>query len=96
MRDIRNRRDIPKTAGEKLKRVFGKLTLRYTRAKVYLELKGHKSVESYEVLGKDHCSAAIKIGTDPLETGLIHHIHFEGGYYWICLGSFREYFKKIE
>ncbi len=56
-----------------------------------MDSEGDKSSEPYQVVAKDATSVAILI--DGHE---IYHINFEGRYYWVCAGKFREYFKKIE
>lgn len=89
MRDIRNRRDIKHY--DKVKTLFGKTTVRYTRMRIYVNSEDYKSVEPYQVVAKDATSVAILV--DGYE---IYHINFEGKYYWICLGKFRDYYRKIE
>jgi hypothetical protein len=71
--------------------LLGKMTVRYTRTKIYVDSEGDKSVVPYQVVAKDATSVAILI--DGYE---IYHINFEGKYYWICLGKFRDYYRKIE
>ena len=37
----------------------------------------------------------VKEWDEIFEEDRLYHLNFEGKYYWICLGKFREYFKKI-
>ena len=93
MREIRNRKDIPEANQKKLKSLFGKLRVRYTRARIHTAFKGDKSIGRYQVVAKDSNSVAI-VAPGLIDEIEIADIHFEGNYYWICLGKFREYFKK--
>ena len=64
---------------------------------------GSTDVRPLRVVAKDADSVVV-IGTDAL-TGedLIYHLHFEGpptppgqpSYYWVSLGGFREYFRRV-
>ncbi len=96
MRDIRNRRDIPEETQKRFKRLFGKLRLRYTRKRLYTEFHGDKSFQPYRVVAKNHYSVAIVTPGSCESDDQIYHIHFEGKYYSIWLGKYREFFKKIE
>jgi hypothetical protein len=103
-REIRARRDIP--AGKRrtqLVSIFGKLTLRYTRSKCYTEFNGTKEVRPLRIVAKDS-GGVVVLGTTPLSNqDLIYHIRFEAPsgpsdkpqYYWISLGQFREYFRRL-
>jgi len=92
--EITARRDIP--ADQRLLSIFGKLELRYTRTRCYSTLDGNTEVGRYRVVAKNS-SSAVTVGTSSL-TGeeFIYHIHFEGRYYWISLGKFREYFRRVK
>jgi hypothetical protein len=97
LRDIEARRDIPSPKKKKLRSLFGKLELRYTRTRLHARAGTFVSISRFTVVAKDSSSTAIVIES-PL-TGLqISHIHFEGDYYWIHLGSgkIREFFKRIK
>ena len=96
MADIRNRRDIPEEDHEKLKKLFGKLRIQYTRTRAYTEYEGDESVVPYQFVAKDANSVAITSPSVYGDGDKIQHIHFEGKYYWICLGQFREYFKRVD
>jgi hypothetical protein len=93
-REITSRKDIP--PNQRLLSIFGKLELRYTRARCYSTLDGHTEVGHYRVVAKNS-SSVVTVGTSSL-TGeeAIYHIHFEGNYYWISLGKFREYFRRVK
>jgi len=100
-KDIAARRDIPAAKRPKLLAIFGQLTLRYTRTRCYSTFHGSKDVLPYRVLASNSDSVVLA-GPGPLfeHDESIHHIHFgELGprprYYWVCLGSFREFFRTI-
>jgi hypothetical protein len=95
-KEIEARRDIPASQKTKLRRLFGKLQLRYTETRCYSRLGDHVSVNRYTVVAKDPWSAAI-VAFNPIAGKQIVHIHFEGDHYWITLGSgrMREFFKRV-
>jgi len=104
-REILARRDIP--AGKsraKLIEIFGKLTLRYTRTRCHSTFDGSTEARPLRIVAKDADSVVV-IGTAPLsDDDLIYHVHFEGPftrsgqprYYWVSVGGFREYFRRVE
>ncbi len=97
--EARDRCRIPAAKRKKFKLLFGKLRVRFTRTRAYMEFQGRKWVEPYRVVAKDASSVAILApglwDEDELE---IYHIHFEGRYYWIwpAVANFPEYFRRIE
>jgi hypothetical protein len=94
-REIAARRDIPASTKARLRPLFGKLVLRYTKTRCYATLGGETEVSRYVVAAKDSSSVAV-VYVDPVEgTETISHIHFEGRHYWISLGRIREYFRRI-
>lgn len=93
-RDIHARRDIARLKKARLKRLFGRLELRYTRSRCYATLDGQIEVSRYVVVAKDRSSAAVVMADPVTGEQVISHIHFEGRYYWISLGPIREYFRK--
>ena len=96
-REIRCRTDISEKSRKILLPMFGKLRLRYTRTRVYVDFEGLKFAERYWVIAKDSVSVVIQGDMPSIMTGsILQHIHFEGKYYSICLGKFREYFRRIE
>ena len=97
LREIGRRRDIPASKKSKLRRFFGKLELRYTRTHCHARLGDAVTVTRYTVVAKDSSSAAV-VSLDPLAGRQISHIHFQGNWYWVSLGSgqMREFFKRIK
>ena len=96
VKEIAARRDLPATKTIKLRRLFGKLELRYTATHCYARLGDYVSVNRYTVVAKDERSAAL-IVFNHLEGKHIVQIHFEGDHYWIILGSgrIREFFRRV-
>ncbi len=96
-REIAARRDIPASKKSKLRRLFGKLELRYRRTRCHARLGDVVTVTRYTVVAKDSFSVAV-VSVNPIAGKQISQIHFEGDYYWICLGSgrVREFFKRIK
>ena len=81
---------------KKLASIFGHLILRYTRSRLYSNLKGYKETETYELLGADSDSVVIRRWDSHVAEWRLRHIHFDGEhYYWITIGRQREWFKKI-
>ena len=89
-REIAARRDIPASRRVQLRQLFGKLVLRYTKSRCYATLGGETDVYRYTVVAKDQSSVAVVYADSVDGTETVSHIHFEGRYYWICLGSIRE------
>jgi hypothetical protein len=89
--------DIPAQRKKKLKKLFGKLQLRFTRTRCYMTLDGSTDSRRFEVLAKDDATVAIlsedMLGGNPT----IVHIHFEDEYFWINIGNgrLREFFKRL-
>ncbi len=94
-KDIEARRDIPANSRRSLVRLFGRLTLRYTRTRCYSTLDGSTDNLSYRVLAKNSDEVVVAGLSSVTGELSIHHIHFEGRYYWISLGAFREYFRRL-
>jgi hypothetical protein len=95
--EIAARRDIPSSKKSTLRRLFGKLELRYSRTHCRSQLGTFVTVNRYTVVAKDSSSVAV-VSEGPIAEKEIFHIHFEGDYYWVCLGSgrMREFFKRIK
>lgn len=92
-------RNLPEAKLKKLKLLFGKLRVRFTRTRIYRDFEGEKSVWPYQVVAKDaHSVAILGPGIMDEDEQEIYHIHFEGKYHWVWpdLASFPEYFKRIE
>jgi hypothetical protein len=94
-REIDARADVPLQQKSKVKRFFGRLELHYTRSRCYSSLRGHITPIPFTVVAKDESSVAI-VTIDPNLGRQIVHIHFEGNYYWVCLGNIREFFKRVK
>ena len=74
---------------------MGKLELRYTRKRCYTRLGDEITLMRYSVVARDESSVAI-VTVGPILGRQIVHIHFDGEYYWVCLGKIREYFKQVQ
>ena len=94
IQEIRNRRDVPESKLKELRSIFGELRIRYTRNRMYSEFEGNRSVHPYQVVAKDLDSVSIMAPGDVCDDQ-VYHVHFDRDHYWICLGRFREYFKKV-
>jgi hypothetical protein len=96
-RDIDARKDIAPRHQRTLAALFGQLVLRYTRTRCYATLGETTTVSRYAVVGKN-ADEVLVVSHD--ETGTrgdgLQHIHFEGDSYWIALGPFREFFRRID
>jgi hypothetical protein len=96
MLEVRARRDISLRGRKVFRGMFGHLELRYTRTRVYSQFRGSREADRYTVLGKNSEGVAINVGRGRGNPGRLYHIRFDGPYYWICLGWFREYFKRVK
>jgi hypothetical protein len=96
-RELAARSDIPPRNKKRLRELFGKLELRYTRTRCYATLDGHTENSAYKVVAKDASSVAIVSYDRWLDADVISHIHFEGSHIWIAVGAglFREFFKRV-
>lgn len=95
-REIAARRDISAGKKARLRRLFGKLELRYTSSRCYSRFGDRVTVNRYTVVAKDARSVAL-VMSNPFAGNRIVHIHFEGDHYWIILGSgrVREFFRRV-
>jgi hypothetical protein len=102
--EIEARGDIPIKGKATLSPMFGKLELRYGRWRSYSTFEGRTSRGWYRVVARDADSVAIvassTIGGEsmpPMKVHIIQHIHFEGDFYWVTLGSsnVREFFRRV-
>jgi hypothetical protein len=95
--EIAARRDIPASKKSKLRRLFGKLELRYTRTHCHARLGNSVTVTRYTIVAKDASSVAI-VSENQLDGRQIVQIHFERDSFWIFLGSgrMREFFTRIK
>jgi len=87
----------PAARKRKLKALFGKLELRYTRTRCYASLNGCNWVQRYKVLAKGDTSVPIAVEDESGGNPKIDHIHFEGPHYWINIGNgrLREFFRRV-
>jgi len=92
--EIAARADISSASKARLLLMFGKLTLRYTRTRCHSKFEEHVAVSPYKVVARDS-SGVVIVGASLIDSEQITHIHFEKHGYWICLGKFREYFRRI-
>lgn len=80
---------------ERIRSLFGKLTMRYTPARVFTEFEGDRTVCPYRVVAMDSESVAILRRTEGRNE--IQHIHFqERGVHWVTVGRNREFFCRVE
>lgn len=95
-RDINARSDIPKNKRAQLIAIFGHLSLRYTSTRCYSSFRGHTESCAYKVVAKNADGVLVVRPGDSL-TGddSLQHVRFEGRHYWVSLGAFREYFRRI-
>jgi hypothetical protein len=91
------RRGWPAQKRKKFASIFGHLTLRYTRSRLYSDYRGHKAITKYEVIALDSDSVAIRSWDSLLKEWRIRHIHFAGDHYWISIASGwnKEWFKQV-
>ena len=96
-REIASRRDMRLAKSKTLLSLFGKLELRYTKRLCHSRYEDHESVSAYKIVAKDDSSVAI-VTVNPIAGKQIVHIHFDGNYYWVTLGSsgLREFFKRLK
>ena len=81
----------------KLKSLFGKLTVRWTRAKFYSNYEGCLESGSYEIVASDAESVVVRFYDDILQQDRLRQIYFEGDYYWFALwGNLTEWFRRVE
>ena len=57
--EIAARRDIAASRKVRLRRLFGKLVVRYTKTRCYATLNGRTEVCRYSVVAKDQSSVAV-------------------------------------
>ena len=95
-REIAARNDIPEAQKRNLKKLFGKLQIKYTQTRAQATLNGHTEIWSYTVVGKDSTSVVILSSTGCEKESRLTHIHFEEPFFWISLGNgrIREFFRR--
>ncbi len=95
-REISARRDIPTSKATRLRRLFGKLELRYTKNRCYATLGGDTQTSRYRVVARDASTVALVFVNPVTGAETVSHVHFDGEHHWICLGSIREYFRRTD
>lgn len=103
MREIRNLRSIPEASHKPLKKILGRLTVRYTRARVYMRFDDQENWdEPYRVVAKDDHSVVIVFPDADLDEERICQVHFAKRHYWVWCdhvfapSPFREFFRHVE
>jgi hypothetical protein len=96
MREIDARTDFTPKAKKFLDGMFGHLVLRYTRTRCHSTLRDSVTWFSYRVVARN-AQGVLVVSIDPDEREeALSHIRFEGeNSYWISLGSFREFFRRV-
>lgn len=95
-RHFRPKPNCPPASLRKLKAMFGKLTVRWGRRKCYTDLDGYRDVSNYEVIARDSVSVVVRLPDFLSGEPRLHHIHFDGEYYWIPLsGGLCEFFRRV-
>ena len=81
----------------KFRAIFGKLKIRWTRRRCYVEFLESKTWYQYEIVASDDTSLVVRMREAGDEPGTLQQIHFEGpDIYWVgCAGILCEYFKRI-
>jgi hypothetical protein len=82
-------------AVRKLRAIFGKLVVRWTRSRCYSEFEGQLESRPYEVVASDSESVVVRCFVSWLKEDRLRQIHFEGDYYWLWAWGIREYFRRI-
>jgi hypothetical protein len=80
----------------RFKALFGKLVVRWSRAKCYSELDGSHDSGPFEVLASDDSSVVIRHLDGITGESVLKQIHFEGDYYWFALDChMNEWFRRV-
>lgn len=81
----------------RLKEMFGKLVVRWTRTRCYAELDEYRSFERYEVVARDSRSVVVRMWDELYQEDQLQQIHFvDDEYYWIAVSTgLNEYFRRI-
>jgi hypothetical protein len=87
----------PPRSLRKLKSIFGKLVIRWSRGRYYTELDGYHDSGAYAVVAQDESSIVVRFWDSLTEADRIGHIHFEGDHYWTAVsGGLIEWFRRVE
>ncbi len=97
--DLEARRDVPAKRKKGLRAFFGRLRLRITRTRCYSTLDGATDSHPCRVVPKNSDGVVVVGRSLPdwfTKEEQIQHINFVNpDLYWVCLGSFREYFRRV-
>ena len=78
----------------RLQELLGKLTVRYTKARVFTDFEGDKTVCPYSVVVVEPDAVVIRCRTGGRDE--IRRINFaQPDVYWVDMGSNREYFRRL-
>ena len=81
----------------KLKSMFGKLIVRYTRRRCHSEYDGTPlDPFHYEVVAADDESVVVRFWDTIFDREMLQQIHFEGDYYWIAKWGRVEWFRRVK
>jgi hypothetical protein len=97
MREVDARADFSLKAKDLLRGIMGHLVLRYTRTLCHSIFRGTTKATRYTVVGSNADGLLVVWpGENPDGRDTLQHIRFEGkDVYWISLGSFREFFRRV-
>lgn len=102
-RTFRNFKPNPQSTPQqfrKLKALFGKMRVRWTRTKVYSSSDGIDwTSDRYEIVASDWSSVVVRYRSPIVDEDVLQQIHFSDGYYYLCLGmggGLVEWFKRIK
>jgi len=97
LREIRPCDDLSPRAQSLYDRVFGKLILKYTQTTFTASGIGDAERTKYRVIASDSESVVIQFADALTESSILRQIHFDGpDRYWIALGRFREWFRRLQ
>lgn len=96
-RHFKPKAGCPPKSLRKLKALFGKLVVKWGRGVCYTELVGHRESTRYDVVASDTASVVVRLRDELSGEDRLHHIHFDGDYYWVALsgGSICEFFRRV-
>jgi hypothetical protein len=93
---FRPRRGCSPASLRKLKELFGKLNVQWTRRRCRTNIDGSIWSSSYKVLARDETSVVIEFNEPMFPGHRLHQIHFDENHYYIVLGNITEWFRKVE
>ena len=78
----------------KIEEYFGKMTLRYTAAKIHSEIEGKRTICPYRIAKDDEDWIMIVRRTGGRDE--IQHLRvMQADVYWVSVGRNREYFRRV-